>query len=371
MLNERKTMKRKIKILHVQITDNYGGIESLLTNIYSDIDRKKFQFDFITTAKKPYQDKLKSLGANIYLMPSIKNTVLYIKTFDHVLDNNYDIVHFHKNSDANIIPILLAKHHSSHPKIIIHSHNTFPSVNNAALTFLHKSNRWLVNLMADKKVACANVAAKWMFGTLNNVQIINNGIDINKFTYSGQNRDLIREKLGISPSDLVLGNVGRFSEQKNQSFLIDIFGEVKKAVPNSRLILVGDGLLLDKVKQKAKKLGLTSKINFVGKQSDIPAYLSAMDAFVMPSLYEGLPISAVEAQSEGLDVFLANTISKEVVLTKNVKMFSLDERPKEIAGMILKNIKFNDRKNDAITVKNSNYGLNTTIKKFIDLYQGL
>ena len=129
--------------------------------------------------------------------------------------------------------------------------------------------------------------------------------------------------------------------------------------------------MLDKLKQKAKKLGLTSKINFVGKQSDIPAYLSAMDAFVMPSLYEGLPISAVEAQSEGLDVFLANTISKEVVLTKNVKMFSLDERPKEIAGMILKNIKFNDRKNDAITVKNSNYGLNTTIKKFIDLYQGL
>lgn len=371
MLNERKTMKRKIKILHVQITDNYGGIESLLTNIYSDIDRKKFQFDFITTAKKPYQDKLKSLGANIYLMPSIKNTVLYIKTFDHVLDNNYDIVHFHKNSAANIIPILLAKHHSSHPKIIIHSHNTSPSVNNAALTFLHQSNRWLVNLMADKKVACSNVAAKWMFGTLNNVQIINNGIDINKFTYSGQDRDLIREKLGISPSDLVLGNVGRFSEQKNQSFLIDIFGEVKKAVPNSRLILVGDGLLLDKVKQKAKKLGLTSNINFVGKQSDIPAYLSAMDAFVMPSLYEGLPISAVEAQSEGLDVFLANTISKEVVLTKNVKMFSLDERPKEIAGMILKNIKFNDRKNDAITVKNSNYGLNTTIKKFIDLYQGL
>lgn len=364
-------MKRKIKILHVQITDNYGGIESLLTNVYSNIDREKYQFDFIATARSQYQEKLEKLGANIYLMPSIKNTVLYIKRFNQILDNNYDAVHFHKNSAANIIPILLAKHHLSHPKIIIHSHNTSPSINNRALTLLHKSNRPLVRMIANEKVACANVAAKWMFGTLNNVQIINNGIDTNKFTYSVRDRNLIRKKLNISSNDLVLGNVGRFSEQKNQSFLIDIFSEVKRMMPDSRLILVGDGPLLDKVKQKARKFDLVSKINFVGKQSNIPAYLSAMDVFVMPSLYEGLPISAVEAQSEGLKVFLANTISKEVVLTKDVEMFSLNEDPKTIASIILKNVKFNNRKDSATIVKNSNYGLNNTVMKFINLYQKL
>ncbi|WP_283594462.1 glycosyltransferase family 1 protein [Limosilactobacillus galli] len=360
----------KTKILHVQLTKNFGGIESLLTNVYANIDRTKYQFDFIATAKEPYQEKLKRLGGRIYLAPSIKHLVPYVKFFNHILDNNYDVVHFHKNSAANVIPILLTKYHPSHPKIIVHSHNTSPSVNNVGLMFLHKLNRSILIKIADKEVACANVAAKWMFGTSKDVQIINNGIDIDKFTFSSAARESIRRKLNIPFNDLVLGNVGRFSEQKNQSFLIDIFKEVEKENPNSRLILVGDGHLLKNIKEKVNSLGLGSKVIFTGKEKNIPDYLSAMDIFVMPSLYEGLPISAVEAQAEGLGVYLSDAISKEVVLTNNTKMFSLNDEPNVIARQLLNYIKSNNREDGAKTVKEY-YSLEKTVKDFTNLYQGI
>lgn len=360
----------KTKILHVQLTKNFGGIESLLTNVYANIDRTKYQFDFIATAEEVYQEKLKKFGGRIYLVPSIKHFVSYIKSFDHILDNNYDVVHFHKNSAANIVPILLAKYHPSHPKIIIHSHNTSPSVNNAGLMLLHKLNRSILIKISDKKVACANAAAKWMFGTSKDVQIINNGIDIDKFTFSSEARKSIRRKLNIPFNDLVLGNVGRFSEQKNQSFLIDIFKEVEKKNPNSRLILVGNGYLLKNTKEKVNSLGLSSKVIFTGKKNNIPDYLSAMDIFVMPSLYEGLPISAVEAQAEGLGVYLSDSISKEIVLTNNTKMFSLNDDPSVIAGQLLSYIKTNNREAEAKTVK-KHYSLDKTVKDFANLYKEL
>ncbi|WP_382321981.1 glycosyltransferase [Limosilactobacillus reuteri] len=363
-------MKKKIKVLHVQITENFGGIESLLTNIYENIDRNVYQFDFIATGANQYQEKLKELGGRIYVMPSIRLFASYVRKFNFILKNNYDVVHFHKNSAANIIPILLVKYHSSHPKIIIHSHNTSPSINNKGLLILHMINRSLLNRISDKRVACAKVAAKWMFGTENNIQIINNGIDIKKFSYSSKNRNLIREKLGIASSDIVLGNVGRFSEQKNQSFLIDIFSIFKEKIPNSKLILVGDGYLLKKVEEKVKSLGLASKVIFTGKINNIPDFLSAMDVFVMPSLYEGLPISAVEAQAEGLKVFLSDSISKEVVLTNRTKLFSLKQKPNEIADMIFKNSESDDRVSGLKRIVDS-YSLDNTVKNFNNLYQGI
>lgn len=363
-------MSKKIKVLHVQLTKNFGGIESLLTNVYANIDRTKYQFDFIATADKPYQNKLKKMGGNVYLVPPIKQSISYIRHFNQILNNNYDIIHFHKNSAANIFPVLLAKHHFTHPKIIIHSHNTSPSMNNVGLLILHKLNRPFLNKIADKKVACARAAASWMFGKKNNAQIINNGINIDKFTYSYKARNLIRKELHISPDTFVLGNVGRFSEQKNQSFLIDIFNALEKKIPNSKLILVGDGHLLKRIKKKVIALGLESKVVFTGKQDNIPDYLSAMDEFVMPSLYEGLPISAVEAQAEGLNVLLSDTISKEVVLTNSTKLFSLNQSPDKIADLIIENSKYNDRKSGLAKVKNS-YSLANTVKSFNDLYQGI
>lgn len=363
-------MSKKIKVLHVQLTKNFGGIESLLTNVYANIDRTKYQFDFIATAEKPYQKKLKRMGGNIYLVPSIKQIISYISQFNQILNNNYDIVHFHKNSAANIVPVLLAKYHFTHPKIIIHSHNTSPSMNNIGLLILHKLNCSFLDEIADEKVACANAAANWMFRKKNDVQIINNGINIDKFTYSYKARNLIRRELHISPDTFILGNVGRFSEQKNQSFLIDIFNAFEKKVPNSKLILVGDGHLLKKIQKKVIALGLGSKVIFTGRQSNIPDYLSAMDVFVMPSLYEGLPISAVEAQAEGLQVLLSDTISKEVILTNSTKLFSLKQTPSEIADMIINSSKCSDRKSGLARVRNS-YSLSSTVKSFNDLYQGI
>lgn len=363
-------MSKKIKILHVQITENYGGIESLLTNVYSNIDRSKFQFDFIATAKEPYQEKLKELGASIYLMPSIKKINLYVKCFKQVLDNDYDIVHFHKNSAANIIPILLAKFHFSHPKIIVHSHNTSPSLSGFIFNLLHGLNRKLLGYLADSKVACSVSAAHWMFGTKKNIRIIRNGIVLSKYAYSDSDRYSYRKKLKIGKGTFVVGNVARFSKQKNYSLLIDIFYEIQKKKHDSVLLLIGDGPLIETIKSKTKKLNIENKVIFLGRKNNVAPFLSAMDAFVMPSLYEGLPIAAVEAQASGVNVFVSNVITGEVYLTDNIFKFSLNSSPKEIATLILKP-KIKNRKECLEKVRDAGYDLDNTVDDFATLYNAL
>lgn len=366
-------MKEKIKILHVQLTGNFGGIESLLTNVYEKIDRNKFQFDFIATEKEPYQRKLEDLGAKVYVMPSMKHFVRYLRKFNSILNSNYDVVHFHKNSAANIVPILFAKFHSSHPKIIVHSHNTSPSFNNKGLIILHKFNRIFLNKILNKRVACSNSAAKWMFGTLTNVQIINNGIDVDKFTFSTADRSAIRKKYHIRRDDYLLGTVGRLTKQKNHKMTINIFNEIKKTYPNVKLMIIGDGYLKENITKQVLNLGIENDVIFLGVQLEVNKYLSAMDAFIMPSLYEGLGIAAIEAQSEGLPTYISENFPNEVNLTTLIHSFSLSEKPQDIAQMIINNShkKSIRNANDSMKVRNSNYSLESTVKSFTKLYQGI
>lgn len=365
-------MSKKIKVLHVQLTENFGGIESLLTNVYANIDRSKYQFDFIVTAKKPYQKKLTDLGGNVFLLPSIKQTVSYIKAFNEILNNNYDIVHFHKNSAANIIPILIVKNHPTHPKIIVHSHNTFPSIQNKVLVRLHRINRIFLSRMADKKIACSNAAANWMFGKKDNVQIINNGIDIKRFTFSDIDRRTIRNKYNIKKIDFVVGAVGRFTKQKNYKMTIDIFNEVRKLRKDSKLMIIGDGYLKRDLVKQVHQLGLEDDVLFLGLQLNVSPYLSAMDAFLMPSIYEGLGIAAVEAQSEGLPTYISNRFPKEINLTTLVRRFSLKQSPRNIANLIIDGIKQNNRsEKTAMEIEKSNYSLTSTVQSLANLYRKL
>ena len=361
---------RKIKILEVEITPNMGGVESLLCNITKKIDKNKFQIDFISNGTADYQKRLIDFGACIYLMPSIANPVKYKKEFDKVLDNDYDIVHFNKNSLANSLPILWARSHCTHPKIIIHSHNTAPTHKSKLLNLLNAINKRIDSKKCDYKIACSTEARDWMFTKDSDVEIVNNWINLKKFTFSPQKRDEIRKRLNIDPDTVVIGNVGRFNRQKNHVELIKIFDEILKRKTNTKLLLIGQGEEEELVHKMVEERHISDQVIFVKFTSHVEKYLAAMDIFLMPSLYEGLPIAAVEAQAEGLEVFLSDTISKETILTSHAHQFSLKEDPNKIASLILKEsyINTNSRRDQAKVVKQKGFDLDDTISKIQDIY---
>lgn len=363
----------KIKVLHVELTSSLGGIESLLMNVYDAIDKDKYQFDFLASGKGNYQDDLINKGAHIYVMPDFKNLMAYRRKFLNVLNNNYDIIHFHKNSAANIIPIYLAKHHISHPKIIVHSHNSAPSHNNIFTSSMHKLNRKYINKIADEKVACSELAGKWMYGKKSKFTIINNGIDTDRFTFSSAERKSIRDKYNIRNNTLVFGNVSRLSKQKNHEYLLKTFSEINKINTNTLLMIIGDGTLERNIRTKIISMGLQDKVLMLGTQENIPPYLSAMDAYMAPSLYEGLGISAVEAQSEGLPTFVSEAFPDEVKISKYLSKFSLTKSPKALAKEMLKfNYKDNSFKNrirQAKLIGKSEFSIKRTVSEFEALYR--
>ncbi len=326
---------KKIKILYFQLEPTMGGIETFLISLYNKIDKHKFQLDFVSNTSNinslPYLDKLK--GANIFPIPSFKNITQYVQDINNILNYKYDIVHFNKNSDANIIPLILAKHNKNIGKIIVHSHNTNNSTNNKLFQLLHYVNRPYVNRISDCKIACSSEAARWLFKK-DDVEIIKNGIDVERYLFSEKKRNKIREEYGVPLDSIVMGFVGRFTHQKNLPLLVDIFYKYQKLNPNSYLLLVGDGVEKKIISQKVANLGLNNKVIFTGEKMNITGFLDAMDIFVMSSFYEGLPISCVEAQASGLNTFISSTISNEVKLLSNLKQFYISENPEKIAQLI-------------------------------------
>lgn len=365
-------MIKKIRILHVLLTNNLGGIESLLCNIDENIDKNKFQLDFIATGRAEYQRKILANGSKIFFIPSEKKIIHYKKAMLNIMNQNYDIIHFNKNSLANCLPIIWANRLKKRPKIIVHSHNTSPSINNLVLKELHKINRKLIRNIPDYRIACSKSAANFMFDK--DATVLRNGIDTKKFRFSIENRNDIRKQLDVSPNTVVFGNVGRFSQQKNHERLIYIFNEIQHINPNTKLLLIGDGKLRKKIKDTVQKLKLNNKVMLLGKKTDVYRYLSAMDAVIIPSLYEGLGISAVEAQCSGLPTFVADSIPKEAFVTKHIQSFSLDSDDKEIAKLVLKNVKLLnnvERIEQSKVVAEHGYDIKDTTLKLGRIYEGL
>lgn len=324
----------KIRVLHFELDSNLGGIESFLLNLYTQINRSQIQFEFVTTHENPaLGDRLVELGGVVHKISSYKNIIQYCKDIEELLDSKFDIVHFHKNSAANILPIILAKKHNIHT-IIVHSHNTAPSKGMIS-KFLHFLNRGYLCKAADKRFACSKDAGKWMFCN-EEFQIISNGIVTKKFLYNDNTRKEIRKEFGILDNTVVIGHVGRFTSQKNHMFLVDIFKEFTNKNSDSVLLMIGSGELIEDVHEKVEKEGLSGKVIFAGVRHDIADLMMGMDAFVMPSLYEGLPIVGIEAQASGLPVLLSDTISRDTEVTEAVEWYALKDNTKKIANQIIK-----------------------------------
>lgn len=335
------------KVLHYVGKMGIGGIETLLMTIYRNIDRTKIQFDFAvhTTEKETFDDEILELGGAFYRFPSMRrNPLKYKKTWDDFWKehcNEYEAFHFHTPSFANIIALKSAKKHGV-PIIIAHCHNTH--ANRGKLQYihdvLHKYHSRNIKRYATHFFACSDEAAIWGFGKqyLNgklNVTIMKNGIDLQRFSFDMDSRLKIRNKLSVADK-FVVGNVARFTTQKNQQFLLDVFFELKKIKSNVTLMLIGDGPDRELLKGKAKSLGIQDDILWLGVQTDIPLFLSAMDCFVFPSIHEGLGISLVESQAVGIPTFTSSdVVPQEVKMTDYLQFISLSSGPKIWAEAIL------------------------------------
>lgn len=328
-------MSKPIRILQVVTHMNRGGLETMLMNYYRQIDRSRVQFDFLVhrDERAAYDDEIESLGGKIYRLPRLVPwSASYQKALDRFFETHpeYKIVHVHQDCLSSVI--LKAAKKRGIPVRIAHSHNNSQD----------KNLKYLIKLFYKRKIpqyatelfACGQAAGDWMFGGAP-FRILNNAIDSIAYRYDAETARQIRKESGISEDALVIGHVGRFSPQKNHAFLLDIFSEIHKKNEKAVLLLVGGGDLRSEIEAKAESLGLSEKVIFTGVRSDVSALLQAMDSFVFPSLYEGLPVTMIEAQAAGLPCFISDKVPPDCIVTDLVQTVSLDDSPESWAEKIL------------------------------------
>lgn len=325
-----------MRILHVVTHMNRGGLETMIMNYYRNIDRDQMQFDFLVHRKEraDYDDEIEAMGGKIFRLPVLNPfSMNYRNALQSFFEEHkeYNIVHSHLDC-LSAIPLKVAKA-TGNRYCIAHSHNTNQDRNLKYLLKLYY--RRLIPAYADKLSACSKEAGLWMFRG-NDFEVLPNAIDAQSFLYDKRVASAAREELGIRKNDFVVGHIGRFNAQKNHSFLVEIFAEIVKKNRNAKLLLVGIGTEMDRIKEKVNKRGLSDCVIFAGLRNDIPALLAAMDVFVFPSLYEGLPVTMIEAQAAGLPCFISDKVPIECKKTELVTQISLEEPSEKWAEVVQK-----------------------------------
>ncbi len=323
-------MKRVLCILSSM---NAGGAETFLMKVYRALDRNTYQMDFCINAKNKcfYEDEIVSMGGRIFRIPSKSENLKEFKYQLHsiVKDNHYQYVLRITSSAMGFMDLQIAK--KAGAKVCIARSSNASDGGGIKAYIAHRLGKALYGRYVDVKIAPSDLAAIYTFGKRayrkGTVRILHNAIDTELFQYDSEKRQLIREELGISENTFVVGHIGRFSKQKNHAFLIDIFKEIKQQNHNSVLLLIGKGELYPDVYQKVFAEGLEQDVIFAGIRSDVPALLSAMDVFVFPSFYEGMPNTVIEAQATGLPCLIADTITREANITGLVEYLPLTVDP--------------------------------------------
>lgn len=365
-------MGKPIKVLQFSLSESITGIETFLRNLYKEYDHNEIQFDFVTTYSSPvYSEEFIAGGAKIYRVPSAKRILGYYLSLRKIIKNNhYDIIHINKNSGADIVPFMVCKGLGV-PVVIAHAHNTKSTVGVFA-DLLSCFNRNFIAKRSTVALASSVEAARWMFGDKycerHYVPIVKNGINLEDFTFSEERREEIRRRLSLT-NKFVIGHVGKFNARKNHDFLIDIFKEIHILRPESVLMLVGTGPLMAQIQQKVHTLGLSDSVIFMGSQKNINTYYQAMDAFVMPSMIEDLPVAGIEAQAAGLPLFLSDTIDREIEITNNVKWLSLQQSAPIWADMIVNTCACFERKPQDEELRNAGYDISKIADTIAGIYK--
>ncbi|MEH7074914.1 glycosyltransferase family 1 protein [Neobacillus drentensis] len=364
-------MSKPIRVLHVVVNMNRGGAETLIMNLYRNINRSKVQFDFLTCKEGVFDQEIKELGGTIHRIPYINEVghFGYIKALNNFFSNHngYKIVHSHLNRMSGFVVRAAKKYGIRY--CISHSHNT-----GGEGGMLAKGYKWYSGLFipsnSNYTFACSQAAAKWLFGSKSNdAKLLNNGIEPEMFSYSPDIRMMKRQELEIS-DQLVLGHVGRFTKQKNHKFLIEVFADLVKRRPNSILLLCGDGVLRKDIEERVNELNIQEKVKFLGVRSDINHLLQAFDLFLFPSLHEGLPVTLIEAQAAGIPCFISDEITREVDLGLDlIKFFNLTSRDLWVTELEKFNGEIVDRHTSKLKkLRDRGYDIKNTAEWLQDFY---
>ena len=287
---------------------NAGGAETFLMKIYRKIDRTKYQMDFcVNVFEEGFYDKeITQMGGRIFRIPAKSDS---LKEFKRQLSSiiksqKYNSVLRITSNTMGFLDLKVAKKAGAKVCAARSSNSNDPAGIKAKIA--HKLGRFLYGKYVDIKIAPSDLAAIYTFGERTyqkgEVKILRNALDLDVYMYDSEERKRIRKEFGVKDSDILCGHVGRFSAQKNHIFLIDIFSALCKKRSNYKLLLVGRGELEEQIRKKCAQEGLSDRVIFAGVRSDIPAVLSAMDVFVFPSLYEGMPNTVIEAYAYGKPV---------------------------------------------------------------------
>ncbi|WP_304533331.1 glycosyltransferase family 1 protein [Faecalibaculum rodentium] len=321
-----------------------GGQESFLMNMYRNMDRTKVQLDFLTpfTCDNPdLKAEIESMGGKVFTYDhpfgENNNAVFKKSVQDFLSRHRYPIVHFHSGSTYALMEGAKLAHDTGVPVRVVHSHcGGFKNLKYHVIKTL--SIPWLLKYPTDY-LACSDLAAEWKFpkSVIRNHRytVIRNAVDTDRFRLDPKLREKIRTGLGVDANTPVLGHVGRFSLQKNHSFLIDIFAAVHRKSPEAILLLAGAGELEPEIRDKVKALDLENSVKFLGLRKDIPVLMNAMDVFVLPSFFEGLPVVGVEAQATGLPVITSTGVARELPLKDLAQYIPLESSPDIWADAIL------------------------------------
>ena len=338
--------KNPVRVLQIGMTKNPGGLETYLMQQFDHIHHEKLMYDFVNITAEDeivYRDHIEENGGKVYgVFSRHSNPVRHYWQWFSLLRKvagNYHAIVLNANNLAYVYPLLLAKFFGI-KKRIIHSHNAgFEFPVGFARKILIAVNTILLKMAATDYFACSQKAGEWMFGKNQTFRVIHNAIETRNLRYDEPIRQEARKELGVSDR-FVMGHVGRFSYQKNHLFLLDIFHEVHKKKPDAVLLLVGDAVndmsFWEQAKEKVETLGLAENVKFLGLRKDVPRLMQAMDCFLLPSRFEGLPLVGIEAQAAGLPCFFSDTITKEVGITDLAHFISLETSPTEWAEEILK-----------------------------------
>lgn len=305
---------KKARVLEIIGKRPVGGVGTVMLNYQKYVDAEKVQMDYLIFGEEveTFDESVKALGSKVYMYPALSGsqmgrTKAYLEEFFSEHASEYDIVHLHAPTIAFMAFPIIAKYGIKHR--IIHSHATLYAENK--IKAIRNKILWaLAQGKITDRIGCSKAAGDFLFGKEDFV-VLKNAIAYEEYLYDEALRAKVREQEGVSDK-LVVGNVGRFSQQKNQTFLIEIFAKIKEIHPNSVLWLLGDGELRGEIEEKIKAFHLEDCVKLFGMVGNTKDYYQAMDVMVMPSLFEGLPMVGVEAQASGLPCVFADTITREV-----------------------------------------------------------
>ncbi len=360
-----------IRVLHYVGKMDRGGIATFIMNLYRKIDRERVQFDFAVHGDQAgdFQEEISKLGGRFHYFPHMrKNPLKYRAAWRKFWKENggdYGAFHMHTNSLANIIALEEAER-AGVPVRIVHSHNSMANKGRLQWLndFLHKRHQARIPRLATHLFTCSDKAAQWLFGGTSVgelvVQQINNGVDVEAFRFDEAKRKKIRDELSLGDAKII-GHIGVFLPVKNHRFLIDVVERAFERDRAARCLMIGDGPLRAEMEEIVRQKNLENVVVFLGVRRDIPDLLSAMDAFLMPSLYEGLPVSLVEVQANGLPALVSDTITKDVRLKDNLQYLDLAAGPDAWAEKALEMIDGGLRNDDPSRVIERGFDITKTV----------